>query len=78
MKALTLAFLAVVGAGLADVMEPWPLKMLLDYVIGNKAAPAWLTNLAQTTFGTGKAALLNLAVLAVLLIAVVGAVEFVL
>jgi ATP-binding cassette, subfamily B, bacterial len=74
-KALTLAFLAVAGAGVADVLEPWPLKMLLDYVIGSKHAPAWLTNLVQAIFGTGKFAMLNFTVLAVLLIAVVGAIS---
>lgn len=74
-KALTIAFLAIAGAGLADVMEPWPLKMLLDYVLGSKHAPEWLTTTVQLTFGQGKSAFLNFTILAVLLIAVTGAIS---
>jgi hypothetical protein len=27
----------------ADLLEPWPLKIIFDYVIERKPAPAWLT-----------------------------------
>lgn len=30
-------------ATFVDLMQPWPVKWLVDYVFGNHAAPAWLT-----------------------------------
>ena len=74
-KALTIALLAIVGVGVADILEPWPLKMLLDYVLGSKRPPEWLTNIVQSTFGQGKFAILNFTVLAVILIAIIGAIS---
>lgn len=32
-------------ATLVDLMQPWPIKWLVDYVFGNHAAPAWLTTI---------------------------------
>ncbi len=74
-KTLIIALIAIVGAGIADVLEPWPLKMLLDYVIGSKQPPEWLTNIIQATFGEGKLAILNFTALSVMLIAIVGAIS---
>ena len=74
-KALTIALIAIVGVGVADILEPWPLKMLLDYVLGSKTPPDWLTRLVQATFGQGKFAILNFTALAVMLIAITGAIS---
>ena len=73
-KALTLAFLAVVGETLADVLEPWPIKVVVDNVLQDKKLPARLeaivTLLPHNAFAT-----LNFALGGVLLIAVVGAIS---
>lgn len=73
-KALTLAFLAVVGETLADVLEPWPIKVVVDNVLQDKKLPARLEAivalLPHNAFAT-----LNFALGGVLLIAVVGAIS---
>jgi subfamily B ATP-binding cassette protein MsbA len=73
--ALSVAFVAVVFEGLTDLLDPWPLKVVLDYVLGSKRAPAWLARLAASTFGTGKLSLLTLAAASVIVIALVNAVS---
>ncbi|MEK6337687.1 MAG: ABC transporter ATP-binding protein [Acidobacteriota bacterium] len=69
---LSLAFLAVLGESLTDLLEPWPLKIVFDYVFGAKRMPEWLTSVVSW-IGTDKGSILNFAVLAVLVIAVFGA-----
>ena len=71
---LSLAFIAVVGESVTDLLEPWPLKIVFDYVFGSKRMPAWLAGLVGW-IGTDKFSILNFAVVAVLLIAVFGAIS---
>src|SRR3990172_6877027 len=71
-KALTLALLAVVGEAVTDLLEPWPLKIVLDYLLQSKPPPSWLISMVGW-IGQDKLAVLNFAVLAVAIIAVVGA-----
>jgi subfamily B ATP-binding cassette protein MsbA len=73
--ALSLAFLAVLGEALTDLLEPWPLKIVLDSVIGSKNLPGWVANFVSTWLGTDKASILNFAVMAVILIAIGGAIS---
>ena len=40
-KALSLALLAVVGEAATDLLEPWPLKIVLDYLLQSKPPPSW-------------------------------------
>jgi subfamily B ATP-binding cassette protein MsbA len=70
---LVLAFLAVVGEAGTDLLEPWPLKIVFDYVFGTKHLPAWITGLLRPTFGLSKVGILHFAILAVIVIAVAGA-----
>ena len=72
--ALTLAFIAVVGESVTDLLEPWPLKIVFDYVFGSKHMPEWLAGVV-TWLGTDKLSILNFAVLAVIAIAILGAVS---
>ncbi len=74
-KALTFAFVAVLGETLADIAEPWPVKIVIDYVIQSKRLPHWLSGIASSLLGQNKLAVLNFAVLAVALIAVLGAIS---
>ena len=39
---LVLAFAAMLVESAMDLLEPWPLKVILDYVVGSKRPPAWL------------------------------------
>ena len=72
-KALTLAFVAVIAESATDLLEPWPLKVVFDHVLGSKPTPPWMTSIATSTFGTDKFALLSFAALAVVVIAIAGA-----
>ena len=69
---LSLAFIAVVGESLTDLLEPWPLKIVFDYVFGSKKVPEWLAGIIGW-IGTDKSSILNFAVLAVIVIAIFGA-----
>lgn len=71
-KALTLALLAVAGETAADLLEPWPLKIVLDYLIPSKHPPDWMRAIIGW-IGQGKLAVLNFAVVAVAAIAIAGA-----
>lgn len=67
------ALLAMLVESAADLLEPWPLKIVLDYVIGSKRPPAWLAS--WTTDQHGRLELLNVAAVAVVAVAIVGAVS---
>jgi len=74
-KALMLAMLAVVGVSAADLLQPWPLKIVLDNVIAGRRLPPWLTSFLQAAFGEDKSAILLFAVVAVMVIALVDSVS---
>jgi subfamily B ATP-binding cassette protein MsbA len=74
-KALTLALLAVLGETLASVLEPWPIKIVIDNILQAKALPTALGPIVTGVFGPGPYAVLNFAVVAVAGIAVIGAVS---
>jgi subfamily B ATP-binding cassette protein MsbA len=71
-KRLTVAFAAMLVESGADLLEPWPLKIIFDYVIGTKAMPAWLA--AGLPDDIDRITLLNLAALSVIAIAGAGAI----
>jgi subfamily B ATP-binding cassette protein MsbA len=67
---LAVAFVAMLveaGMGLA---EPWPLKVIFDYVLGTKRMPDWL---AVHVGEANKLGALDVAALAVVVIALIGA-----
>jgi len=72
-KTLSIAFVAVLGESATDLLEPWPLKVVFDYVLGSKKMPDWLAGLINPILGQDKVAILEFAALAVLVIAVAGA-----
>ena len=74
-KALSLALAAVLGETVTDLLEPFPLKIIVDQLVHSKPLPHWLTGIVSHTVGQNKFAVLNFAVLAVAVIAVVGAVS---
>jgi subfamily B ATP-binding cassette protein MsbA len=70
---LTAAFGAMLLEGGADLLEPWPLKVIFDYVLGSKRIPPWLDT--WMLGGHDRLAVLNAAAVAVIAIAAVGAVS---
>jgi ATP-binding cassette, subfamily B, bacterial len=72
-KSLLIAFIAVALESVADLMEPWPIKVVLDYVIGQKPPPEWMANFIESVFGRDKLAVLNFAAISVVGIAALGA-----
>jgi subfamily B ATP-binding cassette protein MsbA len=74
-KALTLAFVAVLGETATDVLEPWPIKVVIDNIVQHKPLPHWLMSAGSELFAQGPYAVMNMAVAAVILIALLGAVS---
>jgi subfamily B ATP-binding cassette protein MsbA len=74
-KALTIAWLAVLGETLADVLEPWPVKVVVDNILRDRKLPPWLDVIVTNVFGHNTYAILNAALAAVMLIAIIGAVS---
>jgi ATP-binding cassette, subfamily B, bacterial len=74
-KALALALLAVLGETVADILEPWPIKLVVDNVLHSKKLPdGWAASIVSR-LGNDSLAILNFALAAVIAIAVVGAVS---
>jgi ATP-binding cassette subfamily B protein len=71
-KAMTVALVAVGGAAAADLLEPWPIKIVLDYALQSRPMPGWMIAMVSR-IGGDKLAVLNFAVAAVAAIAVAGA-----
>jgi ATP-binding cassette, subfamily B, bacterial len=69
---MTLALVGVGGEAIASLLEPWPIKIVLDYVLQSRSLPGWLVPVVGW-MGAGSLAVLNVAVLAVAVIAVGGA-----
>ena len=64
---------AVIGEGVANLLDPWPLKIVLDSVLGAKAKGGWLNDWIAKLSGGDQILTLKLAVAGTLLIATVGA-----
>ncbi len=72
-KLLAIGFVGVLGEGVANLLEPWPLKVVLDNVLRSKPTQGWLNTWILSSFGNDKLGVLKFAALAVLAIAVLGA-----
>src|SRR5665213_2339525 len=75
-KALSVGLLAIAGESVADLLTPWPLKIVLDNVLGqtHKKSHGWLDAVIQRTAGTGVMHILEFACVAALAIAVLDAI----
>jgi ATP-binding cassette, subfamily B, bacterial len=71
---LGIALLAVLGEGVAGLLEPWPLKIVFDGVSGGKPLPAWARQFLPIGGSTDKMSVLQFAALAVIAIAVIEAI----
>ena len=72
--ALSLGLLAVIGEGAANLLEPWPLKIVLDDVFKTRQVHGWLNRFIYSAVGYDKIAILKFACIAVLAIAVLDAI----
>jgi ATP-binding cassette, subfamily B, bacterial len=74
-RQLWLGLLAIAGESAADLLQPWPLKIVLDDVLrGKKQEHGWLTALIDKTAGTDPVHVVVFACVAVLVIAILDAV----
>jgi len=73
-KLLALGLLAVIGEGMTNLLEPWPLKIVLDNVLKSREIHGWLNAFILSKVGTNSLAILKFAAVSVLVIAIVGAI----
>jgi subfamily B ATP-binding cassette protein MsbA len=67
-KAMTMAMVGVAGIAVTELLEPWPLKIVIDNLLQGRPLHGWV-GAAAGWFGAGRLAVLNFAVLAVAAIA---------
>ena len=70
-KPLTAAFVVMLAGSAAALLEPWPLKIVFDHVLGSKPPPSWLR--AWSANHSGGQSVLGIAAIASVAIAAVGA-----
>ena len=72
---LAVVLVAMVLQMAATVAAPWPLKVVLDNVVGEHKLPRWLSDLLQPFFHHGtKMEIAAAAAIALVLIALIGAI----
>ena len=72
--ALALGALAVIGEAAANLLQPWPLKIVLDNVFQSKDSHGWILAFVRRVAGADQMAIVKFACVAVLLIAALDAV----
>jgi ATP-binding cassette, subfamily B, bacterial len=72
-RQLWLGLLAIAGESIAGLLEPWPLKIVLDDLLQAKNQHGWLHRFILATSGTAPRNILIFACIAVLVIAVTDA-----
>jgi subfamily B ATP-binding cassette protein MsbA len=72
--ALGFGALAVIGEAAANLLQPWPLKIVLDDVLQSKHSHGWIMGVMHSLVGTDKLAIVKVACVAVLAIAVLDAI----
>src|SRR5262249_59717594 len=69
-----LALVAALGEGMANLLDPWPLKIVVDHVLQTHKVHGWLNSFISRVTGDDKLAIVKFAALAALVIAIFGAV----
>ena len=72
-RELLFGLLAIAGESIAGLLEPWPLKIVLDDLLQGKNQHGWLHNFILATSGSAPRNVLTFACIAVLVIAAVEA-----
>jgi ATP-binding cassette subfamily B protein len=73
--ALTLGFFAVLGEAIANLLQPWPLKIVLDEVFRAHNGKSGVPHFVSRFLGTDKLAAVEFACFAVIAIAVLDAIS---
>src|SRR4051812_21748475 len=73
-RALALGMLAAVGEGIANLLQPWPLKIVLDNVLKSQPANGWLNHAVLSVAGAGPVSVLKFCCALVLAIAALDAI----
>jgi ATP-binding cassette subfamily B protein len=71
---LAIGLLVVAGGSVADLLQPWPIKLVLDTIVKGQAAKGWANEWIVTHANGDQLAILRLAAVAALVIAILGAV----
>jgi ABC-type multidrug transport system fused ATPase/permease subunit len=71
---LVIVFVAMLIETAMSLASPWPLKIVIDSVLGSHPLPDWLRGLKDSSVGDSKMGLAMLAGAGVVLIAVIGAI----
>src|SRR5215470_4654445 len=71
---IVIILLAMLVETAMSLAAPWPLKVILDNVVGTHKAPEWLDSIRNYLMGENKLALAAVAGIATVLIAALGAV----
>src|SRR5262245_11603370 len=71
---LIIVFIAMIVETAMSLAAPWPLKIIIDNVVGKHKLPEYLTWLRDLSFGEHTLALAGVAAAATILIAIIGAV----
>ena len=71
---LIIVFIAMIVETAMSLASPWPLKIIIDNVVGKHKLPEYLTWLRDLSFGEHTLALAGVAAAATILIAIIGAV----
>ncbi len=72
---LSFGFLAVLGEAIANLLQPWPLKIVLDEVFKSHAGKSDVPHFVSQLLGTDKLATVKFACIAVLAIALLDAIS---
>jgi subfamily B ATP-binding cassette protein MsbA len=72
---LTLGFLAVLGEAIANLLQPWPLKLVLDEVFRTNASKTAIPGFVHRFLGADGLSMVKFACLAVIAIALLDAVS---
>lgn len=72
-KAFAIGLMAALGEGIADLLQPWPLKIVFDNVLKSRHVGGWLNTVIQSIAGDNSFSVLRLATFAALAIALLGA-----
>jgi ABC-type multidrug transport system fused ATPase/permease subunit len=71
-KWLVIIFLAMLLETAMSLLGPWPLKIIIDNVVGHHALPGWLSWINDLTAGDSKMAIAGAAAVGLILIAFIG------
>src|SRR5262249_27459461 len=71
-KSLTVGLVAAAASTIIELLHPWPLKVVIDNVIGSRPIPQWLVGVLSATVGSDRIALLDAAAVSLAAIAIIG------